>query len=443
MRIALITAGGAGMFCGSCMSDNTLAAELQRQEVDAQLIPLYTPIRTDQPDVAIDRVFYSGLSVYLDQKAQWLSAIPLLGSAARWLADQPWMIRAATSLGIETSAAELGELAVSVLRGEEGNQWREVEQLCDYLARDVKPDVVDLSNALIGGSVREIKKRVGVPVIATLQGDDFFLGGLTETYKTQAMAELKRIAKEIDGFIVHSHYYAQLMGEMLDLPPEKVHVVPLGIEVRDFLTIDTSASGVREPAVSRPPTIGYLARLAPEKGLHQLVDAFILLKKEPQWRDARLRIAGWLGGKNGPYAEEQFAKLKKAGLGEVYDYAGAVDRKGKLEFLRSLDVFSVPTVYREPKGLFALEAMAAGVPVVLPDHGALPEMIADTQGGRLVRPEDPAHLAETLGQLLNDSAARQTLGSQGRAAVHARRTAATMAAATMRVYENVLGERLA
>src|SRR5262249_9553575 len=134
---------------------------------------------------------------------------------------------------------------------------------------------------------------------------------------------------------------------------------------------------------SRPPTVGYLARLAPEKGLHILADAFIRLRQMPGMQSARLKIAGWLGEQNRPYADSAFRRLREAGFGDVFEYLAEINRRGKLDFLGSIDVLAVPTTYQEPKGLFVLEALAAGVPVIQPDHGAFPEVLAETEGGLL------------------------------------------------------------
>ena len=216
------------------------------------------------------------------------------------------------------------------------------------------------------------------------------------------------------------------MGEYFSIPQEKFHLVPLGIDTRDFQS--------EPPTAERPPTVGYLARLAPEKGLHRLVDAFLLLREHHGMDDAHLLIAGWLGESNKAYAEEQFHRLESAGLAAAFEYVGEVDRQAKVHFLHSIDVLSVPTVYHEPKGLFALEALAAGVPVVLPEHGAFPELVAATSGGRLVRPGDAEHLADTLFDVLLDRGRCRELGQNGRAVVHQQFDARSAAQATLDVY---------
>ncbi|MEO8497115.1 MAG: glycosyltransferase family 4 protein [Planctomycetota bacterium] len=425
-KIAYLTAGAAGMYCGSCMHDNTLASALTRLGVDVQLIPTYTPIRTDEEDVSIDQVFFGGINVFLEQQVPGYRFLPRV---VRSLLDRPGLIRWATKRAASTSPESLGALTVSMLRGDQGYQATEVAKVCDWLSKTAHPDLVNFSNVLIAGCVPHLKRKLNVPVVVTLQGDDIFLESLPEPYKAQALSEIRRLVEHIDAFLTHSQYYASFMSEYLGIPPEKFRVVPLGIDTRDFPPIDHAARA----RTDTPRTIGYLARLAPEKGLHVLVDAFIELRKRPATRDVRLEIAGWLGENNRSYAEAEFAKLRAAGLQDHFHYAGSIDREEKLAFLQRLDVFSVPTTYREPKGLFVLEALAAGVPVVLPSHGAFPELLAATGGGRLVAPNDPLALADELERTLFDQPARHRLGQEGAKAVHERYNAEVMARATLDV----------
>ena len=431
MAIVYLTAGAAGMYCGACLHDNTLAAALTRLGVDVQLIPTYTPIRTDEQDVSEDRVFFGGINVYLQQKSslfRWLP--PLLDR----ILNRPRLLRWATAGSTSIDPTVLGDLAVSMLRGEHGHQRKEVRRLCRFLATEAQPDLVVLTNMLIGGCIPELKRTLGVPVLVTLQGDDAFVEYLPEPHKTRALEEIRRLVSHVDAFLVHSRFYATFMSGYFGIPPDRTHVVPLGIDTRDFAAVGRPASGQAESADTRPPSIGYLARLAPEKGLHVLTEAFIALSRRPGMDAVQLRIAGWLGEAHRAYAESQFARLRAAGLGDAFRYVGEVDRRGKLEFLQSLDVLSVPTVQREPKGLFMLESLAAGVPVVLPDHGAFPELIASTGGGCLVPPNDAAALAAALAALLADPDRRSRYAESGRQAVYQQRNADAMARATREVF---------
>ncbi len=427
-RVTYLTAGAAGMYCGSCMHDNTLARALNQAGCDTLLVPTYTPIRTDETDAAVDHVFFGGINVYLQQK------IPVFRHVPRFLdrlLDRPWLIRQVTSRAIETNAALLGSLTVSMLKGQAGNQKKEVKRLIDWLQRTARPDVVILSNILIGGCIETLKQSLNVPIIVTLQGDDIFLESLQEPHKSQAFQLIAKIDRDVDAYLVHSRFYADFMAQYLKLDRDKMHITPLGIDTSDFVS--------PLPTTSRDfKNIGFLARLTADKGLHVLVDAFIHLKKDPQFDDVRLLIAGWLGADHRQFSESQFDKLKAAGLSRDFRYLGEVDRRQKLDMLRSIDVLSVPTVYRDPKGLYVLEALAAGAAVVQPAHGVFPELIDDLGGGLLVEPENPSALADALQRLLLDDPLRQQMGAAGRAAVLERRNAQSMAANTIAVIDDVL-----
>ena len=364
MKIAYLTAGAAGMICGSCLHDNALAKSLIRLGHDCILIPAYTPIRTDDEDVSIDRVFMGGINVYLQQKMPWLANLP------KWLdsfLNQSWIIKPLTKNAGKTSPALLGELTISMLRGTQGRQRKEFRRLLDWLFREIQPDVMVFTNLLVGGGIPEIKRLSRTKVFVTLQGDDIFLDSLPAEFRQQSIELMQGLVSHIDGFLIHSEDYAIRMASLLKISANKIHIVPLGIDVTDFRNLSRAhAQGVF--------TIGYLARMAPEKGLHQLVDAFISIAHRPEAKHVQLKLAGWMGPQHAEYWSEQKAKLNRSGLGDRWEYLGSIDRAEKAKFLSDIDLFCVPTTYTEPKGLFLLEAIAAGTPYVQPDHGAFPEI---------------------------------------------------------------------
>lgn len=425
MRIAYITAGAAGMFCGSCMHDNTLVATLRGQGQDALLVPTYTPIRTDEDDVSTPRVFFGGINVYLQQKLAFFRHTP-------WLLDRPLdarrLLNWVSRFAVKTQAEQLGELTISMLKGEHGRQAKEVAKLVGWLAREVHPDLLNLSNVLLSGLVAELKHRVGVPIVATLQGDDIFLEALPEPFRSQALNLIRDHCRQIDGFIATSGYYADFMAQYLGLPRERIHVVYPGLKL--------AGHGGPQPDAGngRAPTVGYFARICPEKGLHLLAEAFHLLHQIPETPACRLRVSGWLGENNRAYFEDIKNRFSEWGLAGQFEHVDCPDHASKVRFLQSLDVLSVPTVYREPKGLYVLEALANGVPVVQPRHGSFPELVEATGGGLLVAPGDAADLARGLRQLLLDPAHRAELGRKGKEVVHRQFHAERMAQETLAVY---------
>ena len=149
-------------------------------------------------------------------------------------------------------------------------------------------------------------------------------------------------------------------------------------------------------------------------------------------------VSGWLGQNNQLYFADLRKQIHDWGFADQFDYVESPDLAGKVRFLRMLDVLSVPATYREPKGLYVLEALANGVPVVQPRIGSFPELVEQTGGGLLVNPLDPEDLARGLRQLLEDPARREELGRRGRQAVHQDFHAAKMAEKTAAIYRKYL-----
>jgi glycosyltransferase involved in cell wall biosynthesis len=350
------------------------------------------------------------------------------------LLDATWLLRWVSRYAVKTEAQELGDLAVSVLKGEHGYQKKEVEKLVRWLAGEVKPQIVNLTNVLLSGLVHPLKQALGIPVVATLQGDDVFLDALPEPYRGRAIDLIRDHCGEIDGFVATCRYYAEFMGGLLGLPADRTHVVYPGLDLRGH-----GGAGSRPPG--EPFTIGYFARICPEKGFHHLVDAFLRLSHRQGAPAFRLRVSGWLGENNRPYYNEQRLRIEGAGLADAFEHVESPDHASKVRFLQSLDVLSVPTVYREPKGLYVLEALANGVPVVQPRHGSFPELIEETGGGLLVEPGDAEALAEALGGLASEPERGREMGRKGQQAVRDRFTAERMTRDTVAVYEHYLKGR--
>jgi glycosyltransferase involved in cell wall biosynthesis len=217
------------------------------------------------------------------------------------------------------------------------------------------------------------------------------------------------------------------MSQYLDVPRERINVVYPGLNLRGHGGPGPESNGA-------PFTVGYFARVCPEKGLHVLAEAFRLMQEQPSAPPARLRASGWLGANHRGYLDGVRRSLSEAGLADRFEYVDSPDHASKVRFLQVCNVLSVPTVYREPKGLYVLEALANGVPVVEPRHGSLPELLEATGGGLLVEPNDPGALAAALRQLADDAGHRAELGRKGKEAVHRRFHAAAMAEETVTVY---------
>jgi glycosyltransferase involved in cell wall biosynthesis len=419
------------MYCGSCMRDNALAAELIRLGHEVTLLPFYTPTLTDEDNVSRqEQVFFGGISVYLEQH------LPAFRKAPRFvdrLLDAPNVIKAFTSGSISVDARQLGALTVSTLRGEAGHQRKEIEKLLEFLAGEEPPDIVNVPYTLLICLAKPLKRALDRPIVMTLQGEDLFLEALTEPYKSEALELVRRQVDDVDMFIAVSEYYARFMRDYLGVPQSKMRVGTLGVNTQD-LTVS--------PRRTRDPfTIGYFARVAPEKGLHNLAEAYRILRTERSLPPSKLLVAGYLPPEHKAYLAGIAEGLRLAGLGEEFVYRGTVERARKVQFFHDIDVLSVPSPYHEPKGLYLLEAMACGVPVVQPNHGAFPEMIARTGGGLLARSDAGADVADALYDLWKDPAGAAEMGRRGADGVRRHYTVTHMAENVLRIYQETIASR--
>jgi len=427
MKILSITAGAAGMYCGSCFRDNALATELLARGHDVTLLPVYTPTRTDEPNVSRHRVLFGGISVYLQQHSALFRRTPRFLDR---LWDAPGVIRAFASRGVSTDARLLGDMTISMLQGTDGVLRKEFDKLVEWTRDEPPPDVVNLPNSLLVAMAQPLRDALKRPVCCTLQGEELFLNGLAAPYREQAIALIRQRVRTVDRFIAVSAYCAAFMSDLLEIPAARIDVVPLGISMKGYEKRDDDGAAFR---------VGYFARVAPEKGLHVLADAYIRFRRRiGTSAPVRLEAAGYLAPSHGDYLNDVRGVLQQAGLAGEFHYRGAVDRTGKLAFLRGLDVLSVPATYDEPKGMFLLEAMASGVPVVQPRRGGFIEIVENTGGGLLVDCDNPDSLADALHRLWSDRGMVRTLSARAFEGVRAHYTIEQSASRLLDVYQTLL-----
>lgn len=414
------------MYCGSCLRDNALAVELLRRGHRVTLLPLYTPTNPDEENVSHGRVLFGGISIYLQQYAPFFRRSPRFLDR---LWDTPWIINAFASRSLSTDPKLLGDMTISMLEGEQGVLRKEFEKLLDWLKDEPVPDVVNLPNSLLIGLAAPLKRALKRPVCCTLQGEDLFLDGLVEPYRSRALALIAGKVADVDSFLSVSDYYAPVMSRMLSIPANRIAVVPLGINLAGY-----------ERRTQRHETfrVGYFARVSPEKGLHVLADAYIQLRARTKGTRMRLDAAGYMAPSQTAYLDGIRRHVAEAGLADEFMYHGAVDRDGKLAFLQSLDVLSVPAPYDEPKGVSLLEAMGEGVPVVQPRRGAFTEIVEKTGGGLLVPPDDVQALADGLYDVWHDPALAERLGQRGYDGVREHYSVARSTDRLLQVYEDVI-----
>lgn len=412
------------MYCGGCFRDNALVSALREREHNVLMVPLYLPLTLDEPDQTNGTpTFYNGINVYLEQKYK------LFRKGPKWLHDlagAPWLLKRLSKRAVKTQPAEVGDLTLSMLEGEVGNQARELDLLIDFLkTQEEKPDVVVLSNALMMGMVRKLRSALNTPVVVTLQGEDWFVNSLPEQFRDRCWQQLVQRAQEVDMFVSPSQYYAAEMMRHLHVGPEKMRIVHNGINLDGYM---------QSAVAPHPPSLGYFARMCEEKGLGLLVDTYIELKRRDRVPHFKLRVGGGCGPSDEIYVETLKDKMRKAKCLKDVEFYPNLTRGDKLAFFRQLTVFCTPAMYGESFGLYLIEAMAAGVPAVMPRTAAFPEIFEAIGGGTLAEP-NPVALADAIMPFLRDPNGAREYGERVRANTHNQFGVDLMAERMLAVYE--------
>ncbi|MCZ7550710.1 MAG: glycosyltransferase family 4 protein [Anaerolineales bacterium] len=425
MKIIYIATGAANMFCGSCMHDNALAAGMKTAGEDVTMFPLYTPMRLDEENVGERKIFFGGIKAYLLQKYPH----PFLGRdlLLRIAGAQAFLrLMPRFDIGSAVDPVANAEMTVSMLKGESGNQRELLDEFVGWVKTHYQPDIIHITNALMIGVARQFKRSLQVPITCGLHGEDIFLEGPPQPYQNEALKLIRERAQDVDRFLAISGYYGDMFSKWVGLDASKIDVVWPGIALDDYRNLTPDSS-------PRPLTIGFFARFVPEKGLHLLVDAFLRLARSGEFPNLQLLAGGYVSRAYKTYLDGIRKTIRDNRLEDRVKLLGTLERDEKLNFFRQIDVFSVPAPYREPKGISILEALAAGVPVVQPEHGAYPEWVNATQGGILHRPHDSADLAEKLAILLRDAELRRQLGQQGRQGIFENFSSEKMTSAALEV----------
>ena len=428
MKIAYIIPGTGGAFyCENCVRDLSLVRGLAELGHEVCVVPMYLPVMPDEPHTVPESpVFYGAVRLYFEHCWPWLRRLPF--GLRSWLDAAPLLRMAARRAG-STRAEGLEDLTLSMLRGEKGNQAAELERLVRWLKRELQPEVVHISNGLLLGLARRLREALDARIVCSLQDEDAWVDAMPDEFAEQVWTLMAERAAGVTCVPV-SRQYADRVSARLGGRDGFEHVVPLGVDTARF-----------HPATSKPdrPVIGYLSRLHEGLGLGVLVNAFVLLKQSSELQDARLRLAGGSTGEDAAFIKTIRQQLWRAGVMADVDIVEAFDPASRVEFLQSLTLLSVPMPQGEAFGLFQLEAMACGVPVVMPAVGGFPEVAELTGGSRIYTPNDAPTLAATWKALLADPAQLETLGQQGLTSVRNRFTIKHMAERMSEVYDHANG----
>jgi glycosyltransferase involved in cell wall biosynthesis len=427
MKIAHIIPGSGGSFyCGNCLRDSKYVRALKELGHQVIKVPLYLPIFDDAHDLEEVPVFYGAVNLYLKQQFPIFRHMP---SFIEHALDTKSVLEMAARKAGSTRAKGLEGMTISMLLGEDGNQKEELERLVDWLVDEAKPDVVHLSNALLLGLAHRIKQRMNVPVVCSLQDEDVWVDAMTDHYRKEVWDLMSERGKDVDVFISVSDYFAAEIHQRMIIPENKMQTVYLGVDTLDYTP---------KPVSEKEHVIGYLSRMCEENGLAVLVDAFILLRQYPEYLAVKLKITGGKTGDDLHFIKEQKQKISKAGLENEVFWAEEFEGEERQKFFDSVRLISVPVLNGEAFGLYMLEAMASGIPMVQPALGAFPEVIETCGGGVIYGENTPDQLAKTLGELIFNEIRLQELSAAGISGVKQHFDIHAQAKKMMAVYEGVL-----
>ena len=423
----IIPGSGGSFYCGNCLRDSKYVEALRKSDHTVVKLPMYLPLFADEHDLSREiPVFYGAISIYLKQ------LFPIFRKAPGWvdraLNSKP-MLKLASKFAGSTRAKGLEEMTVSMLLGEEGQQKDELQRMVDWIVENCNPDVIHLSNALLLGLAQQLSRRLNVPVICSLQDEDVWVDVMKPSAAESVWKLMSNKADDVVSFISVSDYYAGVMKEKMNIPDEKLESVHIGVDPADYQF---------KPIAEKERNIGYVSRMCHENGLDILVDAFILLKQKEGFEDVNLVLTGGSTGDDRKFLHDIRKKLKDNDLAGQVEFHEDFEEAGLRDYLEKVSVVSVPVRNGEAFGIYLLECMVSGVPVVQPALGAFPEIVALTEGGVVYKDNTPEALSEALRNLLSDPGEMDQLSRNGREGVEKHFHIDVQAERMVKVYEKAI-----
>lgn len=399
--IQIIPGSGGSFYCGNCLRDSKYFNALRAEGHQVTKIPMYLPLFADEHDISEVPIFYGAISLYLKQ------VYPIFRKAPKWvekLLNSKPMMRMAASMAGSTRAKGLEDMTLSMLLGEQGQQKEELDHMVNWIAEHCKPDIIHISNALLLGLAKRLKEKTGVPVLCSLQDEDVWIDPMQSHFQEKIWNLMHERAKDVDMLVSVSHFFAGIMKNRMNLPDNKVKTIHLGVDTKDYQYHST---------VGKPRNVGYISRMCHKDGFDIVVDAFINLKKKSGFEDVKLIATGGSTGDDAKFLKEQKMKLKANNLLDYFEISPDFEGKSVNDFFKKVIIVSVPVRIGEAFGMYQLESMASGVPVVQPALGAFPEIIELSGGGVTYMPNSPEKLSDTWAELLNDPEKLEQLSRAG------------------------------
>ncbi len=399
--IQIIPGSGGSFYCGNCLRDSKYVDALRKQGHQVVKIPMYLPLFSDEHDITDIPIFYGAISTYLKQ------VYPIFRKMPNWfekLLDSKPMMKMAASMAGSTRAKGLEDMTISMLLGEQGEQKEELDKMVNWIAEHCQPDIIHISNALLLGLARRLKEKTGVPVLCSLQDEDVWVDAMQPKFQQKIWDLMHERAEDVDALVAVSNFFAETMKKRMNLTDEKMHTFYLGVDAEDYHFISTK---------EKHRNVGYISRMCHENGFDIVVDAFIELKKKPGFEDVKLIATGGSTGDDAKYIKEQKRKIRENNLEDTFEIIDEFEGDARHIFFKKVILVSVPVRIGEAFGMYLLESMASGVPVVQPALGAFPEIVELSGGGVTYMLNSPEKLSETWAELLSNPEKLEKLSHDG------------------------------
>jgi hypothetical protein len=211
------------------LRDADVVRAMRKLGEDVLMVPMYLPLQADKIEQLTNApIFFGGINVYLQQKLSLFRKTPRW---VDWLFDRPSLLGLIAGKADMTSPRDLGETTVSMLKGLDGKQVKELERLVNWLGEEEnRADVIVLSNLLLAGLAGAIKQKLNVPIVCLLKDEDGFLDSLPQLYSQQAWQLTGKCVNDMDGFIAASREYADEIAGRLGIGAERISVIDTGAD---------------------------------------------------------------------------------------------------------------------------------------------------------------------------------------------------------------------
>lgn len=428
MKIINIVPGFGGTFyCGNCLRDSGYTKSLIALGHDAMMVPIYLPLTLEHGVEENEfPIFFGAVNVYLKQNFKIFRKMP---AWMKRMFNSSSILRYAAKQAGSTRTDGLEEMTISMLRGKNGNQNAELQEMIDFLQKHIQPDIIHLSNALLLGLAEQIKEQLKIPVVCSLQDEDVWVDAMKDKYRDKVWNLMSEVGENVDAFISVSQYYANEMKRKMRIPDDKMYVVPIGL--------DYSLYKYSEPA-ENPQAIGFLSRMYEEHGFGLFIDSYIKLKQDPEFKDVLLKLSGGYTADDKKYVKKQIKKLKKAGVYNDVEFIEDFMPEDRYKFFEKVTFLTVPVLKGEAFGIYQLESMLCGVPVVQPALGAFPEIIEQARGGITYSPNNVETIVEIWKKFLPDKEKIQELSKKGRETVEQNFSNEVLSRQVLDVYEKLV-----